>query len=195
MNTLRLTTNKKDLETAKNLLKKGEIIAVPTDTVYGLIALSSNANARDKVYELKNRNKEKKLILLCSNSEMVKRLATEFTENAKNLSDKFWPGPLTLILKVNNESVGFRVPKHDAVIKLISSLNEPVISTSANLTNEESATNYETVKKYFDGKVSAIIDGGETSLKVASTILDATASPHKILREGAIAAAQLLPSA
>lgn len=201
MKTIILKINSKKLEkekikTAASILRRGGLVAFPTDTVYGLAADATNSRAVKKIYKVKKRPLSSPLPILIAEKKDLKKYASQISPDAKRLADKFWPGPLTLILKkkkvisnivtAGKNSVGIRVPKNSVALAIIRALGRPLVGTSANISYKRSPTTANSVKKYLNNKIDLILDGGKTKIGKESTILDCTASPPTILRLGAI---------
>lgn len=201
MKTIILKINSKKLEkekikTAASILRRGGLVAFPTDTVYGLAADATNSRAVKKIYKVKKRPLSSPLPILIAEKKDLKKYASQISPDAKRLADKFWPGPLTLILKkkkvisnivtAGKNSVGIRVPKNSVALAIIRALGRPLVGTSANISYTRSPTTANPVKKYLNNKIDLILDGGKTKIGKESTILDCTASPPTILRLGAI---------
>lgn len=183
---------------AVSLLKDGEIVAVPTETVYGLAADALNENAIAKIFQAKNRPADHPLILHIQSHSQINDWAINISEDAKKLAQHFWPGPLTMILQKNNrvsslitgglDTVGLRVPDHPVALALIKKLGNGIVAPSANAHKKTSPTKPEHVLKTLDGKIAAIIDGGPCSVGIESTIIDMTKPIPVIVRPGAITA-------
>ena len=181
---------------AKKILN-GEIVFIPTDTVYGIAVNPYNDNAIKKIFLLKKRSSNNYLVLLCSNYKMAEKCAF-FNKIAKKLKKKFWPGPLTLILKKKpnlkfskkymskNNSVGIRIPDHQTLKKIINMCNFPIFCTSANVSGKESCKNIKDIVRNFKKKRITAMDGGKTQFGIDSTIIDVTKNKINILREGYI---------
>lgn len=185
----------KTLMIAADLLRRGELVAFPTDTVYGLGAHSQLPRAVEHIYAVKGRPEEKAIPLLIARLEDLSAVAAEVPEVARRLAAAFWPGGLTLILAkqpsvlaaVSREpTVAVRIPNHPVTLELIRMVGAPLATSSANRSGEPSPTTAYEVQAAFDGRIAAIVDGGETPGGVASTIVDCTTQPPKILRVGAI---------
>ncbi|HNW93340.1 MAG TPA: L-threonylcarbamoyladenylate synthase [bacterium] len=167
-------------------LRQGGIAAVPTDTVYGLIAVAGNDAAAQRIYALKGRPDDKKLILLAGDRATVARNAT-IAGTARTLAERYWPGPLTLVLPVpGGAPTGFRVPDHDWLCGLLRVLAAPVVSTSANLSDRPPATTAAEVRGYFPDADFWLVDGGPAPGGMPSTVLDGTLDPPRVLRPGPI---------
>ena len=181
---------------AINTLKNGGIVAFPTDTVYGLGASAFDEGAVLRVYEVKGRPRRLALPLLLADVYQIGAVARDVPEIAWQLAKHFLPGGLTLVLyklpSVSNlitgegEKIAVRVPAHPIPIALIKGLGTPITGTSANLTGSPSPLTAQEVYHQMGDRVDLIIDGGRCPGDVASTVLDLTAEPPRILREGAI---------
>jgi L-threonylcarbamoyladenylate synthase len=194
--TLRLEKN--EIETAAHLIQKGELVAFPTETVYGLGADATNEEAVGKVYLAKGRPSDNPLIVHVENFEQVESFAQGIPSYAKKLVDKFWPGPLTIILKVKDgalskvvtgglNTVAFRMPNNQVTLDLIHAASVPLVGPSANTSGKPSPTSAEHVLHDLNGKISAVLDDGETQIGVESTVLDLSEDGvATILRPGAI---------
>jgi len=184
-----------DIMEACEALRKGEIVVFPTETVYGLGASAFNAEAARKVFEIKGRPPDNPLIVHISKLSMLHDVASDVPEIALELIRKLWPGPLTLILPKSERipnivtagrpTVAVRMPSHPVAQKLIDCAG-PIAAPSANISGKPSPTKAEHVIEDFFGKVSIIIDAGETLFGVESTIIDITKSKPVLLRPGPI---------
>jgi L-threonylcarbamoyladenylate synthase len=182
-----------------DLLKSGEVVAFPTETVYGLGADAKNPDAIHKVFEIKGRPSDNPLIVHISGKEQVEDFASEISEDARKLMDAFWPGPLTLIFKKKPEvldlitagldTVALRWPKHPLSQELIARVG-PVVAPSANSSGKPSPTKAEHVKEDF-GNDFPVVDAGETAIGLESTVLDISSEPYTIYRPGAISADEI----
>lgn len=187
---------RENIEEAAKLIQSGELVAVPTETVYGLAGNGLDADAVEKIYEVKGRPQVKPLALMVPDSGAMELYCEDVPKQAKLLAEKFWPGPLSIVLKSKNsvpdivraggETVSLRCPKHELTLRLLRQAKLPLAAPSANPSGEESPKNAERVMQYFDGKISAVIDGGECGIGTESTIIDMSAAPFKILRQGAL---------
>ncbi len=176
---------------AVKLLKEGEIVALPTETVYGLVGYFYSSSSLDKIFALKGRPENKPLALFISSPEEMRSFSSHIHLSAWLLAYRFWPGPLTLVLSskpgtgIPWVTVGFRIPQHPVPLKILSLLS-PLWSTSANLTGKRSAVTYEEVKEYFAGKIPLILKDGREPLGKESTVVDVSGEEIKILREGSL---------
>ncbi|MBI5346536.1 MAG: threonylcarbamoyl-AMP synthase [Chlamydiae bacterium] len=175
-------------------VQKGEIVAFPTETVYGLGASIFEEEAVKKIFTLKNRASNKGLIVHISKISDVNIVAEEIPEEFYVLAKAFFPGPLTIVLKKKknvssiispDNTIAIRMPNHTTTLKLIDFVKCPIVGTSANISNESSLIDAMEVKKLFQDKIFAIIDGGISLLKLPSTILSVQGKPQ-ILRQGSI---------
>jgi len=183
---------KQAIKLAVEILKDGGLVAFPTETVYGLGAEYSNKSAVKRIYEVKDRPKNKPLTLHISDMTMLNRFVDHIPELAGRLIKRFWPGPLTLVLKSKKgKKIGFRMPKNKVALQLISNLGSPIVAPSANLSGKKAPTSAKDVAKSLSDNVDLILDGGKTHLGRESTVVDASVFPCKILREGAVSKAAI----
>ena len=192
-----INSNTKGIKQAVKKILDGEIIFIPTDTVYGIAASPYNNKAIKKIFSIKKRSLSNSLVLLCSSYKMAKKYAI-FNKIADNLKKNFWPGPLTLILKKKsnlkiskkwvskNNSIGVRIPDHSIPKKIINKCNFPIFCTSANISGKKSCRDVNDVVKNFKNKKITIINGGKTKFGIDSTIIDVTKDKINILRKGYI---------
>jgi L-threonylcarbamoyladenylate synthase len=184
------------LNEAAELLKNGHTVAFPTETVYGLGANALDKNAVNKIFEAKGRPSDNPLIIHISRKEQVNSLAKDISTNAIKLMETFWPGPLTIVLNKNEdipvevtaglETVAIRMPDHPVALQLIEKSGVPIAAPSANLSGKVSPTNANHVFVDLNGRISGIVDGGETGVGVESTVIDCTGDVPLILRPGGI---------
>lgn len=171
------------------IIKKGGVVAYPSETCYGFLANYFDSKALEKVFKLKKRPVEKKLLVLVKDINEVEKIAKS-TYAAKKLADKFWPGPLTLILPTESEeTLAVRVPSHELSQKLLYKVGLPLISTSANLSGEDPPYTIDTIKKL---EPDLILDTGEIEKNPPTTIVDTTSDLPKIIRLGKIAEKDIL---
>jgi len=186
----------KTIREGAELIQKGELVAFPTETVYGLGANALDAEAVAKIYEAKGRPGDNPLIVHVAHFEDVKPLVLEIPEKAKRLMEAFWPGPLTLILKKSTivpyrttgglDTVAVRMPKHPVALALIHESGVPIAAPSANRSGRPSPTNARHVMNDMIGRIPMILDGGACNVGVESTVLDVTGDIPNILRPGGI---------
>lgn len=175
------------LKRAALILKDGGLVAFPTETVYGLGANMRDEKAIERIYRIKNRPKNKPLTIHVAEIDMVKEMVGNIPKNAKRLVAKFWPGPLTLILKdKNGKKIGFRMPDNRIAFLLIKEAAVPVVAPSANISGRRPPTSAKEVLRDLDGKMDMVLDGGRTKIGVESTVVDLSGRGFKILRKGAI---------
>jgi L-threonylcarbamoyladenylate synthase len=197
--TLLLRVNPENPESAKiqiaaEIIRKGGLVAFPTETVYGLGADALNADAVLTLFEAKKRPLDNPPIVHVSSPNEVPRLVQEVPKKAELLMERFWPGPLTLLFKHSKivpnvttaglETVAVRMPKHSIALALIRASGCPIAAPSANLAGKPSPTNALHVYDDLNGRIDAIIDGGTTSIGVESTVVDLTVEPPTLLRPG-----------
>jgi L-threonylcarbamoyladenylate synthase len=186
---------------AVELLRAGEVVALPTETVYGLAANALDEKAVAKIFQIKGRPANNPIIVHVAGNEMAKLCAENFPAPAEKLSKSFWPGPLTLVLPrakkipgnvtAGGETVGIRWPSHPFIQAVIRECGFPLAAPSANLSGQISPTNAEHVRVQLGGKIPLIVDGGQSQVGIESTVLDLTVSPPQILRPGMIHAESL----
>ncbi|MCQ2532477.1 MAG: threonylcarbamoyl-AMP synthase [Saccharofermentans sp.] len=184
------------LQDAANHLAQGEVVAFPTETVYGLGADALNPDAVKKIFEAKGRPGDNPLIVHIWNKSQVDELALEVTPLAQKLMDAFMPGPVTIIMKKKNivpsevtaglDTVGIRMPKDPTAAKFLEMCGKPVAAPSANLSGSPSPTTARHVMDDMDGYIYAVVDGGSSEVGLESTVIDATGAKPVILRPGAI---------
>ena len=178
------------------VLRRGGVVAFPTDTVYGLGAHSGMAAAIEKLYQVKERERLKAIPLLIARTEDLTVVAGQVPEIAWRLAERFWPGPVTLVvpkavtvldvLTGGAPAVAVRVPAHEVALRLIATLGAPLAATSANISGQPEAVTAEEVRDTLGERVRFILDGGRCPGGVASTVVDVTVDPPCIRRRGAI---------
>lgn len=203
MNTLEtqfLDSTPASIEKAADIIKAGGVVAVPTETVYGLAADASNANAVNRIFEAKGRPNNHPLIIHIYSFEQLQQLTVDLPAHCRMLADAFWPGPLTMLLKKspqvldsvtgNLPSVGIRMPNHPLLKTLLAKGEFYVAAPSANPHKKLSPTTAQQVYKELYGKIDAVLDGGPCDVGLESTIIDLSSIP-KVLRAGPITTQQL----
>lgn len=203
LETKKLTGKERDIQFASTILSNGGIVAIPTETVYGLAANAFDPLAIKKIFSAKGRPSDNPLIVHISSIDQIYSLVESFSETARKLANVFWPGPLTLILprseKVPDEvcaglpSVAVRMPSHSIARRLINACGFPLAAPSANLSGKPSPTCLEHVIKDLDGKIDAVIDGGRCKIGLESTVITLCAKVPRILRPGAITKENMEP--
>lgn len=177
---------------AAEVLREGGLVAFPTETVYGLGGNLLNKVTVERVYKVKNRPKNKPLTIHISNINTVKDIVGNIPPIVQKLIDRFWPGPLTLILKAKDgENYGFRMPSNRIARSLIEASGVPVVAPSANLSGMKPPRSTKEIMQGLGDKIDMIVDGGSTEIGIESTVLDTTVFPYRVLREGAIKKTQL----
>ena len=203
METLYLSANVAETaEIAAELIKKGELVAIPTETVYGLGANGLEESAVAKIFEAKGRPQDNPLILHLSEAAEMERYCHSIPQEAYRLAEKFWPGPLTMVLPAKDcvprrttgglSTVAVRCPDSDITREIIRLSGVPLAAPSANISGKPSTTTAEHVRHDHDGRIDAIVDGGACRVGVESTIVDLTDSPARLLRPGGITPEQLV---
>lgn len=178
------------------LIKDGDVVVFPTETVYGLGANAFNEDAVKKIYEAKGRPSDNPLIVHVCDKEQIKSLVSQISDQAQKLIDAFMPGPITVIMpKAKNipsivtgglDTVGIRMPVHEVAREFIKECGCPIAAPSANVSTHISPTNAEDVYEDMKGRIKLIIDGGSCSVGIESTIVDTTSNIPTILRPGGI---------
>ena len=181
---------------AADALKAGQVVALPTETVYGLAANAFDAEAVRRIFELKGRPERNPIIVHVASREMVLECVTEWSDSAEQLAKAFWPGPLTMVLPksakvpgavtAGGSTVGVRWPSHPLIQAVIRECGFPLAAPSANLSNQLSPTNAEHVRKSFGDKIPLIVDGGQSQVGIESTVVDLSVTPPRQLRPGII---------
>lgn len=196
MKTEFLGTTDKDIEYAGKIIRSGGLVGMPTETVYGLGGNALDGNCVKKIYEAKGRPSDNPLIVHISSISQWSALVTEIPEKAKKLAEKFWPGPLTIILKKTDivpketsgglDTVAVRMPSDINARRIIESAGVPVAAPSANTSGKPSPTTPRHVLNDLGGKIEAVVDGGECSVGVESTVITLAENPPRLLRPGGI---------
>jgi len=193
---------KEKITKAANFIKKGKLVAFPTETVYGLGVDGLNIEAIKLLLKVKKRPQGKPISLLISDFNDIEKLGKDIPQNAWKIIDKFWPGPLTIILfatdlvpeiiRGKKLTVGIRMPNNKIALSLIESSQTPIACPSANISGTKEPTTPKEVIANLKDKIDLIIDGGKTKVGIASTVLDLTDKTPTIIRQGAISAKKLL---
>ena len=187
---------------AAEIIKSGELVAIPTETVYGLGANGLDENAVAKIFEAKGRPQDNPLILHISGPEQIELFCHHIPQKAYDLAEAFWPGPLTIVLPARNvvprrttgglDTVAVRCPDNAVTREIIRLSGVPIAAPSANISGKPSTTTAEHVLHDHDGKIAAIVDGGPCRVGVESTIVDLTEERPRLLRPGGITPEQLV---
>ncbi len=183
------------------IMRGGGLVAVPTETVYGLAGNGLDEKAVAEIYEVKGRPEVKPLSLMVHDAASMERYCENVPPQAYTLAKRFWPGPLTIVMKAKpcvpeivragGETVGLRCPDHPLTLELLEKSGVPFAAPSANPSGEPSPKNADSVLKYFDGKIDAVLDGGECGIGCESTLIDLSRTPYRILRQGALPADEI----
>ena len=189
------------LKEIAEIIKKGGIGIVPTETVYGIGANGLDEKAVEKIYLAKGRKQDNPINLLVNNIEMVEKIAKNITELEYKLMKAFFPGPFTIILNkkdivpnivtANQNTVGVRMPKNDIALKLIEYAGVPIAAPSANISGKPSGTDFKDIYNDFKDKVDFMIDGGESNIGIESTIVKVIDNIPHVLRPGSITAEEI----
>jgi L-threonylcarbamoyladenylate synthase len=181
---------------AAELLRAGEVVALPTETVYGLAANALSAEAVKRIFQVKGRPSNNPIIVHIASHEMGRSCVAHWPSVAEKLARAFWPGPLTLVLPRSNvipdivtaggSTVGVRWPSHPFIQAVIRACGFPLAAPSANPSNRLSPTNARHVQKHLGDKIGLIVDGGQSQVGIESTVLDLSVSPPHLLRPGMI---------
>lgn len=190
-----------ELQQAAEAIRRGELVAFPTETVYGLGANALDPDAVRRIFVMKRRPWASPLIVHVADEAMGRALSAEWPAMARSLARQFWPGPLTLVVKkasivpdvvtANLDSVGIRVPAHPIALELIRRAGVPIAAPSANPFSELSPTTADHVREAFGNKVELILDGGPTSVGIESTVVSLHRRPPVLLRPGMITREQI----
>lgn len=193
--------DKQGIERAAELLRQGQLVGIPTETVYGLAANALDENAVAAIFEAKGRPQDNPLIVHVASADWLPRFALEIPESAKKLMDAFWPGPLTIILKKTEripsivsaglDTAAFRCPSHPVAHALIEAAGIPLAAPSANLSGKPSTTKASHVVEDLNGKIAAVVDGGDCGVGVESTVITLCTERPRILRPGGVTPEQL----
>lgn len=186
-----------ELNKIKKILDNDGVIIFPTDTVYGIACNCFSEKAIKKVFDIKKRPENKPINVLSNNLDKIKLVSKNINEKEKFLINKYMPGALTIILDKNEkvsdiltaglDTIGVRIPKNNISLRILENVSYPLATTSANISGDSAGIKITDFLKEFDGVVDAIIDGGETDLKVASTIVRVESDNKlKIIREGTL---------
>ena len=190
-----------NLTVAVEALQRGGVIVFPTETLYGLGADALNGAAVDKVFQLKGRDPRNPIPVLVADQEMLHTLVAKVPTAAWKLMDRYWPGPLTLVLPGRKDipkalcnhtgGVGVRISSQPIATSLVNGLGRPLTATSANPSGKEPARTLQEAKNYFAHRVDVFVDGGTLTSKTGSTVVEVMEDSIKIIREGEIEAYQL----
>ena len=199
METKRLS--QQDIQTAADLLRAGGLVGIPTETVYGLGANGLDPAAVGRIFQAKGRPQDNPLILHIPGADWLERYCRDIPAAAYELARRFWPGPLTMVLRRRDnvpdqvtaglDTVGMRCPAHPLCRAVIQAADVPVAAPSGNTSGRPSPTTAAHMLEDMDGRIDAILDGGPCTVGVESTIVDLTCTPPRLLRPGGITLEQL----
>lgn len=187
---------------AAHFLQEDEVVALPTETVYGLGGNAKSDVAVEKIFAAKGRPMDNPLIIHIADKKQINAFVKEIPEKAEILMERFWPGPLTIIFKKKNgvlsdkataglDSVAVRIPDHPVALALLKKCQLPIAAPSANSSGKPSPTNAQHVMDDLNGKIAGVLDGGSTGVGVESTVVDCTGEIPVILRPGGVTKEQL----
>ena len=201
MDTRILKPTQEGIQLACEIISAGDVVAIPTETVYGLFADATKADACANIFKAKDRPQDNPLIVHISDYEMWQDTVAEIPEDAMKLAEAFWPGPLTIILKKKDiipdevtagmDTVGIRMPSHPVVLEIISKTRLPLAGPSANRSGRPSPTDAQTVFNDMDGRIPLVLDGGECNIGVESTVVSLAGEQPILFRPGFITKAQM----
>lgn len=187
---------KTEIDEAAAIIRAGGLVAVPTETVYGLACNALDPAAVERVYEVKGRPEIKPLSLMVHDASEMKEYGVDIPPAAYTLAERFWPGPLTMVLRAKNsvpeivraggDTIGLRCPDHPLTLELLMEAKLPFAAPSANPSGKPSPKAAEEVMAYFEGKIEAVLDGGVCDIGTESSLVDLTSTPYSVLRLGAL---------
>ncbi|MBO5873270.1 MAG: threonylcarbamoyl-AMP synthase [Clostridia bacterium] len=202
MQTKRLKDDKNGIVAAAKILKSGGIVAIPTETVYGLAASAFDDAAIEKIFAAKGRPQDNPLIVHISDLSMIEQVAADFSGKAEELAKAFWPAALTLVLKKGKkiansvsrglDTVAVRMPNCEVARQIINETGIPLAAPSANISGSPSPTSYEHVIADLDGKIDAVVCSVSSEIGLESTVVSLVSNPPRLLRPGGITPEQLL---
>lgn len=186
--------NDEELEQVIEVIKNNGLVIFPTDTVYGLACNCFSMEAINKIFEIKKRDKGKPINVLTNSVEKISMVTDNISEKELKLIKEYMPGALTIVFNKNDKTpdiltsglktIGVRIPNNEIALKILENIEYPLATTSANLSGEDAGIEIDNFKNIFNGKVDIIIDGGESNLKIASTIIRVEEDNIITLREG-----------
>ena len=190
-----------DIQQAADILSGGGLVGIPTETVYGLGANGLNTHAVARIFQAKGRPQDNPLILHIPTASWLERYCRDIPDAAYQLAERYWPGPMTMVLKRKDmvpdivtaglDTVGMRCPAHDLCRAIIAAADVPVAAPSGNTSGRPSPTTAEHMLEDMNGKIEAIVDGGASMVGLESTIIDLTCTPPRLLRPGGVTLEQL----
>ncbi len=201
METKRLNLDENGIKTAAGILKNGGVVAIPTETVYGLAASALDSDAIKAVFTAKGRPQDNPLIVHIDSIEMLERVATDIPQKAYACASRFWPGPLTMVLHSKGyvckevsaglNTVAVRMPAHKTARDIISAAGIPLAAPSANISGSPSPTSAQHVLDDLDGKIDAVVMGEDSRVGVESTVISVNETGARLLRPGAVTLEEL----
>ncbi|HEV8343776.1 MAG TPA: L-threonylcarbamoyladenylate synthase [Candidatus Binatia bacterium] len=193
--------NAETFAAALQALKRGEVIVFPTETFYGLGADALNEAGVERIVSLKGRNPDSPIAVIVAGQEMLAQMVSEVPPVAQKLIDRFWPGPLTLVLPAKeglpapllnrDRKIGVRISSHTVAARLARELGHPLTATSANPSGKEPARTIQEARAYFDDRIEIFLDGGTLTGKAGSTVAEVIEHKLRIIREGKISSEEL----
>ena len=179
-----INPEKDKIEKIAKIIKSGGVVAIPTETVFGLCCDATNKEAIDKLYKVKKRSEQKPFTIQIESIDRLLDYVNEIPPGAKSILGKFWPGPLTVIINTKSERKGFRIPDNKCALSIIKEVNSSLAVTSANISGQKSVSTAADVLDLFNGTIEAVVDDGTKASGVASSVVDFTKTPPEILRFG-----------
>ncbi|MBN2010374.1 threonylcarbamoyl-AMP synthase [candidate division KSB1 bacterium] len=190
------------IEQAAKIILRDGVIGYPTETVYGLGANALREPAIHNIFRLKQRDQDKPILVIASDTEMINRIVKSIPDAALRLADAFWPGPLTMLFPAANNlpsallggrsTIGIRIPDHPVCLELLRYCGVPITSTSANISGDQNPMSAEEVANAFGDQLDALIDGGIATSRMPSTVVDISTDPPKLIRDGVITRQQIV---
>lgn len=197
MNSIIKTADAGNISQAAQCVKEGKVVIFPSETVYGLACDACNSDAIRLIYNIKSRLESVPLQIMVDSMEDAEKIGF-FDDNALKIAKKFWPGPLTIVVRRREgakisylataglQTIGIRIPDNPIALKLIRQTARPVAATSANISKTTSPVSVDGISQNILEKVAMVLDGGRAKIGVSSTVIDATGAAIKILREGSV---------
>jgi tRNA threonylcarbamoyl adenosine modification protein (Sua5/YciO/YrdC/YwlC family) len=188
------------IEESVDCLLEGGIISIPTDTVYGIAADATNPAAVQRLFEVKNRDMNRAMVILIESSKQLAGIARNLTVEVRRLTEAFWPGPLTIIFEKRPgnfdhlgsfDTIGIRMPDHSIPLALMQALGRPLACTSANISGQTEPYSADEVEGNIGGSLNAILDSGQLGQTPPSTVIDVTSEKYRVLRSGSVTIEQL----
>ena len=189
-----------EIKKITNVLKNNGLAIFPTDTVYGLAGSAGSGSAIEKIYQLKQRPKDKPFIIFITDIDFIDRIKVEITPRVRKLLNAFWPGAVTFVFKNNGngfsrylgDKIAVRIPDHTVILDILKGFNDPLVVTSANISGEGSPAEFDEIDAGILDNIDIAIDAGRCKFSLASTIVDISGNEPEILREGAVSAEKIM---